>query len=218
MMHSLLTKTGPGSIPDFREDMRDIVKSLWQVLKPVAAAIVVVAVLRVTGLMSSVSYYAQAALVSTGFRDASAEAVKSPELFDYNFVVRDKSGRRRPFTEFKGKVIFLNLWATWCGPCRAEMPTIQSLYNESGSDSVAFVMLSVDDVEAEPLISRYIEKSKFTFPVYRPSGYLTEQLNVPGIPTTFIISKDGKIVSKEIGATNFDTPKFRKFLKKLSKE
>lgn len=168
--------------------------------------------------MGSVSYYAQSALVSAGFRDANTEALRSPERFDYNFMVRDQRGTQRPFKDFRGKVIFLNLWATWCGPCRAEMPTIQSLYEQANRDSVVFVMLSVDDEEAEQKISRYIEKSEFTFPVYRPSGYLTEQLNVPGIPTTFIISKDGRIVGKEVGATNFNTPRFRKFLDKLSRE
>ena len=195
-----------------------MLRNVIQTIKPVVVALLVVLVLKGTGLLSSVSYYAQSALVVTGFSDASSEEIKKPETFDYKFVVRDQRGTRVNFSEFKGKVIFLNLWATWCGPCRAEMPTIQSLYNQVKSDSVVFVMLSVDDDGAEAKIARYIDNNKFTFPVYRPSGYLTEQLNVPGIPTTLIVSKEGKIVSKEVGATNFDTPHFRKFLEKLSKE
>jgi len=58
----------------------------------------------------------------------------------------------------------------------------------------------------------------FSFPVYLPSGRLTEQLSVPSIPTTFVIGKDGKIVAKEVGTTNFDTDKFRKFLRQLNQE
>jgi thiol-disulfide isomerase/thioredoxin len=195
-----------------------MLRNVIQTIKPIVVALLVILVLKGTGLLSSVSYYAQSALVVTGFRDAGSEKIKKPETFDYQFVVRDQHGTRINFSAFKGKVIFLNLWATWCGPCRAEMPTIQSLYDHAKSDSVVFVMLSVDDDGAEAKINRYIDNNKFTFPVYRPSGYLTEQLNVPGIPTTLIISKEGKIVSKEVGATNFDTPHFRKFLEKLSKE
>jgi thiol-disulfide isomerase/thioredoxin len=184
---------------------------------PILTAVLFVALLRLTGLMSSISYYAQSTMIIAGFRDAS-DVVTETDLFDFNFVVRDKSGQRLDFSQYKGKVIFLNLWATWCGPCRAEMPTIEELYRQVGSDSIVFVMLSVDESAHEARVKRFIETSGYTFPVFRPSGYLTEQLNVPSIPTTFIISKDGRIVSKEVGATNFDTPRFRKFLTRLAQE
>lgn len=197
--------------------MQGIIGKIWQSIKPVALAVLVIVFLRATGLMSSVSYFTQSALVGSGFRDASDQPLNKSELFDYNFAVKDKDGTHMEFKDLKGKVIFLNIWATWCGPCRAEMPTIQSLYEHTG-DSVAFVMLSVDAPGDEHKIVKYITKNKFTFPVFRPSGYLTEQLNVPGIPTTFIISKDGRIVSKEVGATNFNTARFRKFLEKLLNE
>jgi thiol-disulfide isomerase/thioredoxin len=185
---------------------------------PILTAVLFVVLLRVTGLMSSVTYYTQSTLLLAGFRDAKDEVLKKPEAFDFNFIVRDQSGKRIQFSEYKGKVIFLNLWATWCGPCRAEMPTIEQLYRQVGSDSIAFVILSVDESQFESRVAHYIETSKYTFPVYRPSGYLTEQLNVPMIPTTFIISKDGMIVSKEVGATNFDTARFRKFIDRLVRE
>jgi len=189
-----------------------------EIIKPLLAAGLLIVILRTMGLMNSASYYTQAALVEAGFRDAGDSRLNEEEAFDYNFTVRDQSGARIPFEKFKGKVIFLNLWATWCGPCRAEMPTIQSLYTQSNKDSVVFVILSLDEAGDEARIASYIKHGKFTFPVFRPSGYLTEQLNVPGIPTTFIVSKSGKIVGKEVGATNFDTPRFRKFLERLTME
>lgn len=77
-------------------------------------------------------------------------------------------------------------------------------------------MLSIDKDRDEPKVGAYINKYKYTFPVYRPSGYLTSQLDIPSIPTTFIISKDGMVVSKEVGTTNFDTSKFKKFLESLA--
>jgi thiol-disulfide isomerase/thioredoxin len=195
-----------------------MVKKVFHWFKPILLAVVVLGVLQATGLLSSVSVFTQTALLKTGIRNASAKEMRNPEPFDYNFTVRNAAGERLKFDQYKDKVIFLNLWATWCGPCRAEMPTIQSLYEKVDSTNVVFVMLSIDRDSDEPKITRYIDKFEYTFPVYRPSGYLTSQLDIPNIPTTLIISKDGRIVSKEIGATNFDTAKFRKFLITLTEK
>jgi thiol-disulfide isomerase/thioredoxin len=184
-------------------------------LKPILGALIILAVLQATGLMGSVSYYAQSALLKTGIRNANAKPIKDPEPFDYNFIVRNASGERIRFDQYKGKVVFLNLWATWCGPCRAEMPTIQSLYEKMDSSGVEFVILSIDRDSDEAKVSKYVSQNQYTLPVYRPSGMLTSQLDIPYIPTTFVIDKEGRIVSKEVGGTNFDTAKFRKFLLSL---
>lgn len=196
-------------------------KKVFEWIKPILLAVLVLGVLQVTGLLSSVSVFTQTALLKTGIRNASTDVLRKPEPFDYNFTVRNAAGERIKFEDYKGKVIFLNLWATWCGPCRAEMPTIQSLYDKVGkvdSTKVVFVMLSIDRDRDEAKIGSYINKYKYTFPIYRPSGTLTQQLDVPSIPTTFIINKEGNIVSKEVGTTNFDTAKFRKFLDGLAAE
>jgi len=147
---------------------------------------------------------------------AATTASEDPENFDYNFTIKDLTGNKMTFDQFKGKVVFLNLWATWCGPCRAEMAAIQKLYASTQQDNIAFVMLSIDKDRDKQKIVEYIKNKEFTFPVYQPSGYLSEQLKVPSIPTTFIISKDGKIMSIEIGTTNFNTAKFKKFIKSLA--
>jgi thiol-disulfide isomerase/thioredoxin len=194
-----------------------MVKKIFQWFKPFLMAFIILAALQVTGLLSSVSFFAQSALLKTGIRNASAKEMRNPEPFDYNFTLRNTAGERVTFDQYKGKVIFLNLWATWCGPCRAEMPTIQGLYEKMDSTEVVFVMLSIDRDRDESKIASYINKFQYSFPVYRPSGYLTSQLDIPSIPTTLVISKEGKIVSKEVGATNFDTSKFKKFLETLSR-
>lgn len=195
-----------------------MLKKLLEIIKPLAAAALLLGFLHFTGLLGSVSYVAQSAILKTGALNADASSIRDPENFDFNFTVKSSDGKKINFDQFKGKVVFLNLWATWCGPCRAEMPGIESLYKKSDSANVVFVMLSVDKVEDTPKIARFIDKYQYSFPVYQPSGYLTEQLNVPAIPTTFIISKSGKVVSKEVGATHFDTAKFRKFLDRLAAE
>jgi thiol-disulfide isomerase/thioredoxin len=166
--------------------------------------------------MSSVTFATQTAVMQTGLLDADASSEDQPQTFDYNFAVKDLEGNKIPFEQFKGKVVFLNLWATWCGPCRAEMPTIQKLFDGISKDQIAFVILSLDKDQDKAKIVKYIKDKSFTFPVYQPSGYLSDQLQVPTIPTTLIISKDGKIVGTEVGTTNFNTTKFKKFITDLS--
>ena len=190
---------------------------LLNFLKPAAIAFALVLLLQVTGLMSSASYLSQRALLATGLKDASTAKVGKEEDFDFNFTVKDLKGNKLPFDQFKGKVIFLNMWATWCGPCRAEMPGIQNLYSKVNKDKITFIMLSIDKDGDKGKIVDYLEKRAFTFPAYQPSGYLTEQLQIPSIPTTFVISKEGKIVMKEVGSMSYDTPKFQKFLEELSR-
>ena len=181
--------------------------------KPALVAVVIVLCLQASGWWGGVSFVGQSALMKTGMLDAlSSDLSREAPNFDFNFTIKDLEGNKLSFTRFKGKVIFLNLWATWCGPCRAEMPTIQALYNDIGKDSIVFVMLSLDKDSAKEKIVKYIKNSAYTFPVYQPSGYLTQQLGVPSIPTTFVVSKEGKIVAKEVGTTNFNTAKFKRFM------
>ena len=144
--------------------------------------------------------------------NASVETTNAKEDFDFDFTLKDLKGNAVSVTQFKGKVVFLNLWATWCGPCRAEMPTIQELYNEVDRDKIAFVMLSLDKAEDQAKVVSYIKKKGFTFPVFTVASELPEVLNVPSIPTTFVISKSGKIISQNVGTSNFNTKKFKKFL------
>ncbi len=185
-------------------------------VKPLAMAIILVAVLQVSGLMNSVSTFGSWALLEAGFKNASDEELMSNEDFDYQFTIKDLQETKISFDQYKGKVIFLNLWATWCRPCRAEMPGIQKLYEKVDKDKVTFIMLSIDPDSDKRNVSDYLQNKAFTFPAFMPSGYLPDQLKVPSIPTTFVISKEGKIVKKEVGSMRYDTPKFQKFLEELS--
>ena len=172
----------------------------------------IVLILFFTGNLTGVTTLAQSAFLKTGMMDASADSKVDAESFDFNFSVTDLRGNVVQINQYKGKVIFINLWATWCGPCRAEMPTIQELYNTVDHDKIVFILLSLDKASDQNKVINFIKKKEFTFPVFLPASQLTEQLNVPSIPTTFVISKAGNIVSRDIGTTNFNTKKFKKFL------
>lgn len=180
----------------------------------VAAAILVF--IQVTGLVSTLSYGYEWTMLQSGLADADEETLDEAATFSYDFTIKDLEGNRIPFENFKGKVIFLNLWATWCGPCRAEMPGIQGLYDKADKDKVVFIMLSLDKDSDQAKVVSYLKNKSFTFSAFMPSGYLPDQLQVPSIPTTFIISPEGKVVKKEVGAVQYDTPDFLRFLEKLS--
>ena len=188
-----------------------------QFLKPIVPALLVIVFFQATGFLGTVSYFTQSAALHSGFLNASAEELENAPSFDYNFVIKDLAGNKISFERYKGKVVFLNLWATWCGPCRAEMAGIQKLFDKMDKDKVVFVMLSIDEDKNKAKVENYIHNKAFTFPVFMPSGYLSEQLQVPSIPTTFVISKDGKIIKKEVGTMNYNNEKFKKFLEEKSK-
>lgn len=178
---------------------------------------VLLLLLILTGNFGVVTSGAQSILLKTGLMNASAEVLENAEAFDYNFSVKDLNGNIVNAEQFKGKVIFLNLWATWCGPCRAEMPTIEDLYNEVDHDKIVFIILSLDKEGDEQKVASYIKKKGFTFPVYTKTTALPTLLRVPSIPTTFVVSKDGYVVSENVGTNNFNTRKFKSFLETSAK-
>lgn len=190
-------------------------KDAWLTLKPWVIFIAVFLVLRFTGALSGISSLTGSALLKTGVMDINPEEPAVVKKFDYDFSLRDLNGNVVDASEFKGKTIFLNIWATWCGPCRIEMPSIQSLYNKVDQENILFVMLSVDRREDFEKVKNFVNDKSYTFPVYVPSGSLPGQLQVGSIPTTFVINPEGKIVSKETGAANYDTPGFKEFLEAL---
>jgi thiol-disulfide isomerase/thioredoxin len=175
----------------------------------------VVLVLYLSGSFQQLGSFAQTAVVKSGLVNAST-TTNSKIPFDYNFTVKDLTGKKMELIDLKGKVIFLNLWATWCGPCRSEMPAIQKLYESVDKEKISFVMLSLDkDLHLEK-VKAFVSSRSFTFPVFMHSDYLTDQLQVPSIPTTFVITKNGIIGLKEVGMRNYNTTKFKKYLEELA--
>lgn len=185
----------------------------FQFIKPIALTIIMIGFLQITGLWGGASVMAQMLVIKMGMLNVDVGENKSPATLDYGFLLKDLAGKNVSFNNYKGKVLFINLWATWCGPCRAEMPGIQSLSEKLKGEQVEFIMLSVDKEAALPKVKSYLENNQFTFPVFMPHEYLPEQFQVPSIPTTFIVSKNGKILMKEVGTRNYDTSKMVDFLK-----
>ncbi|MBD1260444.1 redoxin domain-containing protein [Maribacter polysiphoniae] len=111
----------------------------------------------------------------------------------------------------KGKVTFLSYWATWCPPCRAELPSIQKLYDDYG-DKVDFVLITHEDPD---VIQTFLNKKEFDFPVVLPRMETPAELLERTIPTNYVIDKTGKVVVKEQGATDWNSQKIRNTLDTL---
>ncbi|WP_210490387.1 TlpA family protein disulfide reductase [Rufibacter aurantiacus] len=193
-----------------------------------AIVLAIFGILYLTGLHTEAIGQLQRLLLATGLKKADVPEGTTPDrmagtdlsptsqMAGAGFQLTTLDGKVVSFESLKGKVVFLNIWATWCPPCVAEMPSIQSLYEKVGSDKIAFVMLSVDQAGL-PKVQKHIQKKGYTFPVFLPASPLPQEFDSPSIPSTFILSPEGKIVSKQIGMAEYDTQEMRDFLVKLAK-
>lgn len=195
--------------------IKKILTAIWKTIKPWILFVAVLVILRYTGALAGISSAANQAVLMTGVLNADPDDSPSKnEPFNFDFKIKTLDGKEIDFNAYRGKTIFLNMWATWCGPCRAEMPSIQSLYDKVNNDSIAFVMLSIDAEDQPEKVSKYVDAKGFTFPVFI-AGDLPPQLQVKTIPSTFVIAKDGTMQYKKTGMAEYDTKSFRKFLEKL---
>lgn len=135
-------------------------------------------------------------------------------LDNYNWRLRSLDGETHYFSEIQGEVAIVNLWATWCPPCIAEMPSFQKLYEEYG-DKVNFYFISSEDVNE---IKPFLDKNAYVLPVFLPLSSPPEKLQSRSLPTTFVISRSGEIVVNKKGSANWDDYKFKKLLDKLLEE
>lgn len=114
--------------------------------------------------------------------------------------------------QFKGKKVFVNLWATWCPPCRAEIPSIESLGAKVDKTKAEFVMLSLD--ENFEKAKNYSVSNNMKLPVYYPAANLPPLFTVDGIPVTYIFNEKGEIIYQQVGSANYDTKEFADMMNK----
>ena len=111
-------------------------------------------------------------------------------------------------SDLKGKVVFLNFWATWCGPCRIEMPSMENLYSRYRDRGLE--MLAVNCMEKEQDVLAFMKENKFSFPVVLDNeGKAGNTYGIQAIPTTFLIDREGNIIIRLVGSIEWDTPKFQ---------
>src|SRR5579875_3828801 len=132
------------------------------------------------------------------------------------FALEDLNGRLVTLADLRGKAVFLNVWATYCGPCREEMPSIETLYDEFKNNK-DFVILAVSqDTRGREAVEPYVEQNGYHFEVLLdPENKVGEAYDVGGVPETFIIDRDGRIVAHHMGAFDWSSAEFRAALQNL---
>ncbi|MDP2415419.1 TlpA disulfide reductase family protein [Daejeonella sp.] len=128
-------------------------------------------------------------------------------------LFKDGDGKTIDISKQKGKVLFINFWATWCPPCIAEMPSIAKLRSEIGDKDILFLMVDVDNNYKKS--KKFMDNHKYNLPVYSPAGLIPSDLLSGSIPTTVIIDKEGRVVGRHEGGGDYSRPEVVKFFKEL---
>ena len=186
----------------------------WVAIGAVAAA------LYLTGLHTPVIVAVQQAMLYTGIFNAQTTDIETsdgPYLTetDYAFSMLTDDGEQMTFGELEGKVTFVNVWASWCPPCIAEMPTIETLYEGvSHRDDIRFVMLSLDQQPEDA--TSFMEGKAYTMPYHFPVTQLPLVFNSGVLPTTYVVSKEGQVVYEKRGIADYSSRAFRNWLLELA--
>jgi thiol-disulfide isomerase/thioredoxin len=160
-------------------------------------------------LMVSVAAFITVMATKRSPKPDNALTVKTPDA-----QLVDASNKALDFSAFKGKVVFVNNWASWCPPCIAEMPSIQALKSKLKGADVVFVMVSFD--EDPKKAKAFIEKRSFDFDIYFPGDHYPYPTS--SIPATFILDKSGTVISEHAGMADYSSDELAEQLKALANE
>ena len=132
-----------------------------------------------------------------------------------DFALPGLDGATVRLSEFRGKVVFLNIWATWCAPCREEMPSMEKLYQAMKGQPFEILAVSIDILGAKA-VGPFKDELKLSFPVLLdPQGTVGRLYGTTGVPETFIVNQQGIVTAKVIGARNWAAPQAIQTFKNL---
>ena len=150
---------------------------------------------------------------------APVEAGSAAPPFHAQTVDAGAPVRMKTLADYKGQVVVLNLWATWCGPCRVEMPSLEKLQHDLGPRGLKIVAVSVDNPGMESEIRDFRKELGLTFEIlYAPDGKIRDDYQATGFPETFIIGRDGVIRKRVIAATDWSAEPQQALLRELLAE
>ncbi len=133
-------------------------------------------------------------------QESEAEKITAPA-----WELNDLDGKQIKLSDFKGKVVILNFWATWCAPCRVEIPGFVALQKKYGDKGLAMIGVSVDE-QGPDVVKEFVKQFQMTYPVVIGNEKIVEAYGgIDGIPTTFVIDREGQIVGKHIGYEDQET-------------
>ena len=114
---------------------------------------------------------------------------------DADFTATDITGKSWTLSQLKGKVVVVNFWATWCPPCRKEMPDLNALYNEFKDKGLVILAISDED---DAVVKKFIDEKKYTYPILLDHGAVHKTYEIGGIPKSFVYDREGKMVAQSI--------------------
>lgn len=132
---------------------------------------------------------------------------------DYDWTIRTLEGERVRLDAYRGRVLFVNLWASWCAPCVAEMASIQRLRHSLRGTGIEFLLVSPE--EPEP-VERFLRRYEYDLPVFLEVGEMPRAFGLRALPTTYVVDRAGNIVLKHRGAAEWDDVAVQAFLRNLA--
>lgn len=150
--------------------------------------------------------------VEKGLGEAPRIGFRAP-----NFRLKNLDGKEVSLASHNGHVVFLNFWATWCTPCRTEMPSMEALYQDYKDQGLEILAIS-SDFEGEKVVRPFAEELGLTYPILLDSDFwVDDKYLVRSVPATILVGRDGVITHKLIGARDWNTPEARALIEKLLK-
>lgn len=147
--------------------------------------------------------------------DPKSEIADTPESISSALIFRSEDGELLDLSKNKGEIYFINFWATWCPPCRAEMPSINALASQvKNKDNIHFIMVDVDNKISSSV--NFMRKKSYQLKVYTIESALPEHIFNGTLPTTIIIGPKGTIVFKHTGMADYDNAEMLNFLNSMS--
>lgn len=132
-----------------------------------------------------------------------------------DFELPDLGGKQVRLSTFRGTLVFLNFWATWCPACRAEMPSMEKLYKAFKDKGLVMLAVSSDAGGAK-VVGPFMQDYRLTFPaLLDPDGRVTRMYQVRGIPTTYLIDREGRVIGRAVGARDWATPEAQRLIELL---
>jgi cytochrome c biogenesis protein CcmG, thiol:disulfide interchange protein DsbE len=138
---------------------------------------------------------------------------------NFTAATLDSIPHQRSLDNYRGQVVMVNVWATWCLPCRVEMPSIEALHKAYGPKGLKILAVSIDDPGTDSTIRAFVKQYGLTFEVlHDPTAKISERYDILGYPETFIVGKDGIIRKKLMSATDWNSPEARALVERLLAE
>jgi len=180
-------------------------KNGFTLIKKYAA---IYALLFVAAILIMVDHYYETPITLADVKGLSGVDVEKSEVgfMAPGFTARNLKGQRVQLADYRGRVVLLNLWATWCGPCRVEMPGLENLYRRFRSEGLEILAVSLDKGSSTDPVQKFVDEYQLSFPVLvDPDGQVEGLYNTFTIPTTYVIDRKGMVVAEVDGAKNWES-------------